>query len=62
MLQGLADNVGGLLRLSYGFSGQTESITFLGVTLVSGPPLVLAGNDLPIYTIIFGYSDFVRGA
>ena len=61
MLQSLADNVGGLLRLSYGFAGVTESITFLGVTLVSAPPLVLAGNDLPVYTIVFGYSDFIRG-
>lgn len=61
LLQSLADNVGGLLRISYGFAGVTESVTFLGIALVSAPPLVLAGNDLPTYPIVFGYSDFVRG-
>lgn len=61
MLQGMADNIGGLIRITYGFAGLTESITFFGVTLVSVPPLTLAGNDLPIYPVVFGYSDFVRG-
>lgn len=60
MLQSIADNIGGVLTLSYGFNGKTEKISFLGVTLVSAPPLHLAGNDLPTYTVVFGYADFIR--
>lgn len=61
-LQGLADNIGGFLRISFGFNGAQESILFTGVTLVSCPPIILAGNDLPPYPVVWNYGSFVRGA
>jgi len=60
-LQGLADSVGGTLTLSYGFLAATESITFHDVTVVSCPPIILAGNDVPVYPVMLGYSHFTRG-
>lgn len=60
-LQGLADNIGGVITISYGFNGTTETITLTGVTLVSCPPIILAGNDLPTYPVVWNYGSFIRG-
>lgn len=61
MLQGVADSLGGILRITYGFNGQMTSIDFLSVILVSIPPLILAGNDVPTYPCVLSYADFIRG-
>jgi hypothetical protein len=61
LLQGAADAVGGVLTLSFGFNGAQETITFYTVTLVSCPPIILAGNDLPPYPVVWNYSRYTRG-
>lgn len=60
-LQGMADSVGSLLTFGWGFGGAIETLELYGVTFVSCPPLILAGNDLPDYPIVFSYADFKRG-
>jgi hypothetical protein len=57
---GMADNQGGTIMFSYGFNGAQETIIFEGVTLVSVPPLLLAGNDLPVYPVVFNYGSYKR--
>jgi hypothetical protein len=59
-LSGIGDNVGGIIRITYGFDGGTEAITFTGVTYVSCPPVLLAGNDLPVYPVVWSYGEFIR--
>ena len=59
---GVADSQGGTINFSFGFNGKKESITFYDVTLVSGPPILLAGNDLPVYAIVWNYSHYERDA
>jgi hypothetical protein len=59
---GMADSVGGTIKFTYGFNGAQESITFNAVTLVSCPPLTLAGNDLPVYPVVFNYGSYTRNA
>jgi hypothetical protein len=60
-LQGLADSTGGTISISFGFNGAQELITFHQVTLVSCPPIILAGNDLPPYPVVWNYGSFDRG-
>ncbi len=60
-LQALADSVGGTISITYGLNGNTERFTLLGCVVKSCPPLLLAGNDLPEYTVVFSYSSWIRG-
>jgi len=61
MLQSYADSVGGQLRISYGFNGGQASLTFIKVVMVSCPPIILAGNDVPTYPCVLSYADYIRG-
>jgi hypothetical protein len=60
-LVALGDSNGSEITISYARNGATIRITFNGCTVAKAPPLLLAGNDLPDYQIIFNYSSFVRG-
>lgn len=66
LLQALGDNVGGTLKLTYGFSvngsANNSSITFTSVTVARCPPAIIAGNDLPVYPVILNYASYVRNA
>lgn len=57
-LQELGDSQGGTLVFSYGFNGSVQKVTFSGVTVRSAPPLFMAGNDVPDYTVKFNYADY----
>jgi hypothetical protein len=59
-LQGLADNIGGLLTISRGFNGDRSFIVFTDVRLVSCPPITIAVNDSPSYTVVFSYGTYTR--
>lgn len=59
---GVADSAGGTIKFSFGFNGVQETITFNTVTLVSCPPITLAGNDLPVYPVVWNYASFNRNA
>ena len=61
LLQGAADAVGGTITISFGFNGAQETITFYAVTLASCPPIILAGNDLPPYPVVWNYGRYTRG-
>lgn len=60
-LQDLADSQGGILRATFGFNGGMQAINFLGCLLKSYPALLLAGNDVPVYPVMFSYGTYVRG-
>lgn len=57
-LQELGDNEGGTLTVSYGFNGAIFKVTFFSVTVRSAPPLLMAGNDVPDYSVRFNYGDY----
>jgi len=57
-LQELGDNSGGTLTVSYGFNGKVFKVTFFSVTVRSAPPLLMAGNDVPDYSVRFNYGDY----
>ena len=63
-LQALGDSVGGSLTLSYSVGadgvGSTAGITFNWITVARCPPAIIAGNDLPIYPVVFNYASFTR--
>lgn len=58
LLQQIGDNVGGTLRVTFGLNGATFAITFTGVTVKKVPPVKLAGNDVPDYSVEWNYGDF----
>ena len=60
LLQGAVDNIGGIINISYGFKGTTVGVTFYDVRLVSCPPILMAGNDIPAYPVVFSYGTFTR--
>ena len=57
-LQELGDNSGGTMTVSYGFNGAIFKVTFFSVTVRSAPPLLMAGNDVPDYSVKFNYGDY----
>lgn len=57
-LQELGDNAGGTLTVSYGFNGAVFKVTFFSVTVRNAPPLLMAGNDVPDYSVKFNYGDY----
>lgn len=59
LLQATPDSVGGTITVSRSVNGATKSITLLGVTHKSHPPIKMSGNDLPTYVCTFNYADYV---
>ena len=63
-LQALGDNVGGTLTLSWGVgisgSQSTEKISFSTATVARCPPVIIAGNDLPVNPIVLNYASYMR--
>lgn len=59
-LQAAGDSVGGVLRITTQVNGQTIAVSFLFCTLDMVPPKILAGNDVPEYTITFNYQDYIN--
>ena len=57
-LKQIADSIGSTITVSYQLNGLTRTFSFLFSTLVSAPPLIIAGNDLPDYSVIFSYADY----
>ncbi len=61
-LQGLSDNVGGTLVFSYPVTlngtDVTQTITFHYVTVVTVPPLIMAGNDIIVYPVVLNYAYY----
>ncbi len=59
-IQKIGDQLGSTITISYTMNGILETWTFYGCTLVSVPPLILAGNDIPIYDVVFSYDDYSK--
>lgn len=57
-LKQIADSIGSTITVSYQLNGLTRTFSFLFATLVSAPPLLIAGNDLPDYSVIFSFADY----
>jgi hypothetical protein len=56
--QKTADSTGASVNISYNINGTTETWAFLACTLLKVPPLQLAGNDLPEYSVTLSYGDY----
>lgn len=52
------DSTGATVNVSYNINGTTEFWTFEACTLLKVPPLQLAGNDLPEYSVSVSYGSF----
>ena len=49
---------GGTLEISWRMNGKDHKIIFSGVCVRRCPPLVMAGNDVPDYSITLTYSNY----
>lgn len=59
-LQQLGDNVGGILRVSWGQNGVTKSITFFNVCVKRCKPVNIMGNDVGEYGVEWTYGSYVE--
>jgi hypothetical protein len=59
-LQMLGDSIGGTLTLKYYVNNALITVAFQNVTVARCPPLILAGNDLPVYPVVLNYTYFLR--
>jgi len=57
----LADSTGATIVVSWPFNGKTFKITFLKCTVKRVPPVKLAGNDAPDYSVQFNYGTYTVG-
>jgi hypothetical protein len=58
-LQGLADNIGGIIYITHGMNGGTSTKAYFDCRLVSCPAQMLAGSDVATYTVVFTYGTFI---
>lgn len=56
-----ADATGGKLVITYLLRGVSVSLTLETVTVKRCPSIVLAGNDVPPYSVVFNYADYNFG-
>ncbi len=59
-LQAIGDSIGGVLRITTQINGATVAVSFLFCTVDMVPPKILAGNDIPEYTVTFNYQTYVN--
>ena len=52
------DSVGATITVAWQFNGLSYSIKFEKCTVVDTPPLKLAGNDAPSYSVTFNYATW----
>ena len=58
VMQDYSDSTGGTIQISFDGFGKTQTYIYTDVTIVSVPSLKLAGNDLPVFPCVFGYTSF----
>ena len=51
-------STGSTITIEYKMNGKTETWTFSDCTIMKCPPLKLAGDDVPTYTVTFSYGDY----
>lgn len=56
------DAQGGIIKIAYIINGQTFYVEFNGCTVKRVPPMILAGNDLPDYSVVFNYGSYTVSA
>lgn len=59
--QEVADSIGATIAISFGFNGAVFTITFYKCTVKRCPPILLAGNDAPDYSVQFNYGYWSIG-
>lgn len=52
------DSIGATIIIKWEFNNKTYSIGFYNCTVVECPPLKIAGNDAPDYSVTFNYSHW----
>jgi len=61
-MQLVPDSSGATIVITYNINKQVETWTFVACTLGKVPPMKLAGNDIPEYSVTFKYGSFTTGA
>lgn len=56
--QKIADSLGATIVVSFGWNGAVFQITFHKCTVKRCPPILLAGNDAPDYSVQFNYGTW----
>ena len=59
LLQSIGDNVGGVLRASWGQNAGIRSVVFSTVTVKRCKPIHIMGNDVAEYDVQWVYGDWV---
>ena len=59
LLQSIGDNVGGVLRASWGQNAGIRSVVFSTVTVKRCKPIHITGNDVAEYDVQWVYGDWV---
>ena len=57
-LKALGDNIGGTIRITQEINGRTEGSTYYGCTVKSVPNLIIQGNDVPDYAVVWNYGEY----
>lgn len=58
LLQSIGDNIGGVLRASWGQNGAIKAVVFTTVTVARCKPIHIQGNDIAEYDVQWVYGDW----
>lgn len=56
-LKKAGDSTGGTIRISQEVNGATEATTFYACTVKSCPPVIIQGNDVAGYQVVWNYGE-----
>lgn len=56
-LKKAGDSQGGQIRITQEVNGKTDGTTFYACTVKSCPPLMIQGNDVPDYQVVWNYGE-----
>jgi hypothetical protein len=60
-IRNAGDSVGGTISITQEINGTVETTTFYGCTVANCPPLIIAGNDAPDYSVKWNYGSYSTG-
>jgi hypothetical protein len=52
------DSNGSTITIVLPMNGKNVTYTLVASTLVTCPPLIIAGNDIPDYSVVFSFADY----
>lgn len=56
-LRTVGDSVGGIIRITQELNGKTDGYTFAPCTVQQAPPLIINGNDVAAYQVVWAFGN-----